>query len=333
MLIRPFQMPTDGQILATLLPRCFQYPENPEWSLEADEIEDEAEQLARIQRMWPVFRALMLVVPPLRDAMLGFIAEDEGQAIGCINVSRQGSSDTWIIGNVAVLPSHRRRGIARQLVEAALTIPRSRDAHAVVLDVIAGNTPAYQLYRSLGFEHYDATDNYQLPADCPNPPATLLAGLRLVELNLKEWRVRFEHDQRITPTAVQRYRPFIEKNYRQPPIFNLFMPVLMRLLGQSQRLWGVYDGERLVARVMLSTSRNQSGVHHLRLSLGAEGIGVAGYLLRYATEVARAINPTKRIELEATGRVDGLQTVIEATGYQFRYRYERLGLLLGNHDS
>lgn len=329
MTLRPFQMPDDLDTLADLLPPSFQYPENPAWNLDDEEMAGEVEQLQRIKKVWWLFRALMLVVPPLRDAMRGFIYEADGQAVGCINVNRQGASDTWIIGNVAVLPTHRRRGIARQLVEAALEVPRQKQAHAVILDVIEGNTPAYQLYVSLGFEHYTSSDNYALPTDATLTPAPLPDGLHLKAIKPMDWRTRFDFDKRITPAAVQVYRPYVEKNFRPPALLKPIIPLLNRLLGQRPLHWGIADAHgQLLARVALQTSTGSEGVQHVGLVADAAGVSVVPYLLHHACQAARAINPDKRIELEASGRVEGLREAIEGVGFAFRYRYDRLGILL-----
>lgn len=50
-----------------------------------------------------------------------------------------------------VMPSWRRRGVARQIVEFALSWMRSRQARIVELAVTEGNEPAIALYTSAGF--------------------------------------------------------------------------------------------------------------------------------------------------------------------------------------
>lgn len=63
----------------------------------------------------------------------------------------------WEIGeelhvtNIAVHPSHRRRGLARQLLGAILTDGHSRRLRSVTLEVRPTNEEARTLYESLGF--------------------------------------------------------------------------------------------------------------------------------------------------------------------------------------
>ena len=68
-------------------------------------------------------------------------------------------ADEAEIITVAVSPAHRRQGIARALMEHMLYL--AEDARAsVYLEVRASNTPARELYRSLGFAETGVRKNY-----------------------------------------------------------------------------------------------------------------------------------------------------------------------------
>lgn len=64
------------------------------------------------------------------------------------------------IMNVAVAPPWRRRGIARMLVDHALSEGRSQGVRRVLLEVRASNEPALSLYRRFGFERTALRRNY-----------------------------------------------------------------------------------------------------------------------------------------------------------------------------
>ena len=53
---------------------------------------------------------------------------------------------------VAVLPDLRRRGYGRALVAEALRAAKAEGGRLALLEVRASNTPARELYRSVGFE-------------------------------------------------------------------------------------------------------------------------------------------------------------------------------------
>lgn len=59
--------------------------------------------------------------------------------------------------NIAVSYAHRRRGIARMLVEELV---RSLDASMLTLEVRASNAPAISLYESLSFAQIGRRKNY-----------------------------------------------------------------------------------------------------------------------------------------------------------------------------
>ncbi len=59
--------------------------------------------------------------------------------------------DEMHILNLAVAPSHRRHGIARQLVYGALKRAYAKGARRAFLEVRMSNTAAKKLYSSMGF--------------------------------------------------------------------------------------------------------------------------------------------------------------------------------------
>ena len=59
--------------------------------------------------------------------------------------------------NIAVADTHRRRGIARMLVQELI---RQLDAYQLTLEVRASNAPAIALYEKLGFTQVGLRKNY-----------------------------------------------------------------------------------------------------------------------------------------------------------------------------
>lgn len=100
-----------------------------------------------------------------RATMLSFIAalKETGWTDAEISVMRSGlaiynrveppvPSDTWAIENVAVLPEHRRVGLARTLLERALQDGRDTGFQVAQLAIHIGNEAALELYAQNGFE-------------------------------------------------------------------------------------------------------------------------------------------------------------------------------------
>jgi ribosomal-protein-alanine N-acetyltransferase len=85
-----------------------------------------------------------------RDVSFFYIACDAvGEAVGFCSC--------WLvldeihINNLAVLPEHRRGGVASALIEHVLKEGRSRGARRATLEVRRSNEPARKLYEKFGF--------------------------------------------------------------------------------------------------------------------------------------------------------------------------------------
>jgi ribosomal protein S18 acetylase RimI-like enzyme len=58
------------------------------------------------------------------------------------------------VHDVAVLASHRGRGIAEQMLREAERIAIERGAVKMTLEVLSGNAPATKLYQRIGYVGY-----------------------------------------------------------------------------------------------------------------------------------------------------------------------------------
>lgn len=328
--LRPFRLPADLDVLIALLPPSFQYPENESWSLRPDEIEGMVDSLRGIRRVWPVVRALQALHPPLRDALRGFIWEEDGQPVGLVNVIRLGSTDRWLIGNVAVLPAYRRRGIARQLVEASIAYARQRGAVSVVLDVVAGNEPARHLYESLGFVHYD--DRYEFVRNSGSLPDTIPwpADYRLLPCPRPAWRPRYELAQRITPASVRRYVPVEEGRFRQPPLMRLVAPLFLLAQGLLVRSFVVrhVPGGQLIATARSMVRRRAGGTNRLEIELDPAHAALAFPLIAQMLPMVSPAGSSHQVELHLPAWQVALVDAARQAGFALRYEYRSMGLIL-----
>lgn len=76
------------------------------------------------------------------------LADDEIVAITML--AKRGKRG-WI-GGVGVVPEHRGKGIGRMMMQEIINVAKEDGLEAVELEVIDTNTPAYNLYLSLGFK-------------------------------------------------------------------------------------------------------------------------------------------------------------------------------------
>lgn len=82
------------------------------------------------------------------DRSLSFICADDGETIASVRMTpvMAGSVKGHLLGPLAVRPSHKNRGIGRELVRIAIEAARRKGSEAVIL---VGDPPYYM---PLGFE-------------------------------------------------------------------------------------------------------------------------------------------------------------------------------------
>jgi ribosomal-protein-alanine N-acetyltransferase len=107
--------------------------------------------------------------------MRGWIARDDRIVAYLLALH---AADEMHVLNVATLPSHRRQGVGRLLVDAALDYARASEVRLLVLEVRASNGDAIRLYRRVGFaamgyrRHYYPDDEDALEMHLELDPAT-----------------------------------------------------------------------------------------------------------------------------------------------------------------
>ena len=84
-----------------------------------------------------------------------------GESVAAFLVSRETAPGEREILNVAVDPAQRRRGVARKLLEAELSRPKTQ----WFLEVRESNAAARRFYESLGFRAAGRRENYYRSLD------------------------------------------------------------------------------------------------------------------------------------------------------------------------
>jgi ribosomal protein S18 acetylase RimI-like enzyme len=136
---------------------------------------------------------------------LGYVWEDEGRIVGNVSIyptnwpSSLGSA--WIIANVAVHPSHRRRGIARQLMDASVEMIRQRGGTTAILQVDADNESAHRLYESLGFVSERTWTTWRRGSSIRALPMASTKSVYITRRRRGEWQAEYELAERVRPAA------------------------------------------------------------------------------------------------------------------------------------
>jgi ribosomal protein S18 acetylase RimI-like enzyme len=224
------------------------------------------DELQSARKVMPLLLILERISDTFRHAMDGFVAEDQGHIVALVNISRAGLNKTnWGIGNVATHPDFRGKGLARQLVSRAIEHARQNGAEICVLDVRDDNPPAYKLYQSLGFIHYDSNIDLKLDTLSTVQAMPLPAVYSLRTMKITEWQARYDLAKRETPAEVQQFLPVNISDYRVTPLERFIQPLAMRLQKVEAHRWAVEKEGKLVGVVSMLANQNPKLSHQLIL--------------------------------------------------------------------
>jgi ribosomal-protein-alanine N-acetyltransferase len=104
------------------------------------------------------FREELSGVPRTRKYV---VALEENELIGYAGIAVAG--DVADIHTLTVIPTHRRRGIASELLHQLEDWAKEKGIHAFMLEMREGNSEAQPLYEKHGYSVVSRRDNYYAP--------------------------------------------------------------------------------------------------------------------------------------------------------------------------
>jgi ribosomal protein S18 acetylase RimI-like enzyme len=191
----------------------------------------------------------------------GFVWQADGRLVGNATLLTTKLWDRFLVANVAVHPSYRRRGIARGLMQAVTASVRSRGGRVILLQVVKGNQPAIDLYRSLGYEsignmttwHATASRVRQIPAGDEALTIEPLAG--------SAWREAFALDTSCVPADLNWPEPLRPDAYRR----GWRQRAVDFMNGRQQETWVTVEEGHITGLAGLSGEWGHSHVLTLRV--------------------------------------------------------------------
>ncbi len=173
----------------------------------------------------------------------GYLWEEDGRIIGNLTLIlvRKQQSRTYFIANVAVLPEHRGRGIARQLTDRAIAHVQAHQGRRIYLQVRADNNIAQHIYRSSGFEDFSCRTTWVF-SEHRRIGKAVSSGTKVTRRNRADWPQQKEWLNQTYPSEISWNLPF-SLDRLKPDLFNNLKNFLN---GFSTRTWSARQDDRLI---------------------------------------------------------------------------------------
>jgi predicted N-acetyltransferase YhbS len=298
--LRSLNVLRDLPAVADLVEACFQDTMDEGGHRYIDQMRRAGKDNAFLR--WAVHAADTVSMP-----LSGFVWEEDRQIIGNVSLIpfRKTSKRMYLIANVAVHQDHRRRGIGRQLTQAAIHQARQRNADGIWLHVRDDNPGAIRLYGQLGFrERARRTSWYAAPdRNLPYP----YEKIKITSRHPRDWPQHKAWLEENHPELLAWYHPIPWTSIRPglgPALYRMFMDYETRqwaayrddrldaaltwqsVPGRSDRIWLAASSEReeSLTALLLHVRRNLPWSQTLSLDYPAgksvEAIKAAGFHLR-----------------------------------------------------
>jgi len=238
----------------------------------------------------------------------------------------------WEIAMVATHPNYRRKGLARKLVTKAIDHAKELGAKLCVLEVKDINEPAYNLYKSLGFVHFDSISRYKLePTNLSKIiPIEIPEGFEMRELerNKKTREERYQLDLKSTPQETQEFHPVSRKRYHKPLLIRIIRPFVKLFIKMKVDRWIVYYDNILVSSLHVVLAHKEGSLHRIEIMLDPEYRTILSQpLLNYALNFVKensALQANTIVELRTSD--EKLKTACEEYGFELIEKMHLLGL-------
>jgi ribosomal protein S18 acetylase RimI-like enzyme len=190
----------------------------------------------------------------------GYVWVEDGGVVGNVSLRRVAGVSAYLVGNVAVHPDWRQRGIATALMRAVLDDVRSQGASWIGLEVRADNSAARRLYEKLGFQEIGRTMSMVRPAVPVRSGIHDADELLLHRARAIEGGELLRLARRFIPPAQQAFFELRRENYR------VGLGRWLECLLQGQReVWLVVREDGTLAGAVRALSEPRGRPHRLEV--------------------------------------------------------------------
>ena len=325
--LRAWNFEKDHESVSSLLEVVF---EN-ELQMKGLEIKNIFDEFKSLQ---PILKFMGIFSKNFKHVLDGFVIENkDDEIISSVNVGYS-LDDKYEISMVATHPDYRRKGFARKLVTQAVEYSKNLGAKMCILEVLDINEPAYKLYRSLDFVHYDTTTRQKLE---PNQLSSVKQvnfpkeyQLQELERNKKTRKERYELDLKSTPKEVQIFHPVQKSKYCRPLLIRMIRPIARLILKPKTKTWTIHRENVLVGTIYVNLSKKEGTPNRLDLMVDPKyNAKLVEPMLTYALEFIKENLIVKQNVIIEFRTIDEIQKAIcEKYGFIVVETLHLLGLKL-----
>jgi ribosomal protein S18 acetylase RimI-like enzyme len=281
--------------------------------------------LADIQRMARRSLLFHLLTSDGGEPAPGFVWVEDGAVVGNVSLKRVAYASGYLVGNVAVHPAWRRRGIGSALMRAALDEVAARGGRWVGLEVQADNIVARDMYARLGFAEAGRTVTLlRPPGEPPGGAVAFPPLLRVRRASARDGERLAEMARAFVPEPQRPYFDLRRANYR----VGLERSLACYLEGRREAWWVVEEGTMLCGAVRALRERGRS-VNRLEVLVGSGYAGrVEAGLVRLGLTAVRGMG-RKMVEASVPECASGVVQALEEAGFRVSHVLVQMHMAIG----
>lgn len=271
-----------------------------------------------------LFGWLNAIAPPGEGMVPGFVWVEDEHIVGNTSVRlisryRRG----WLIGNVAVAPGWRRRGIARSLMQAAIDMARQNQGDWIVLQVRSDSTPARNLYLSFDFKELGETIQYRRAHFTATQPSELLAEGQLRRGRASDIGKIFALAKRTIPDELRLTEPLRRSSFWM----GLDRSLSNWFNGRSEAWWVIDTSSGVLGAAHIEVPRAPNE-GRLRIWVAPERQGMYETSLTHAALTSISHTSPVPIMAHVIGQQQATSAALESSGFEEHRRLTHMRLKL-----
>jgi ribosomal protein S18 acetylase RimI-like enzyme len=268
-----------------------------------------------LRRLTPVINFFELLGMDAPEQMLGYVWEEDGRIVGNATLGLADAQRSfWLLSNVAVHPSYRRRGIARALVDTVLEETRRHGGAYLTLQVHTDNVGARALYERTGFRTVEHVS--ELVGANPSLQALPAAGWQLRPPTQAQWAEVRALISAHLPAGLSGYRHSIAGLFDVPFQRDWLGLAGDLLRGTQVANWCLLNSSGAVAGGMVAQAHLSWGTHRVGAFVSPAAAGLveplllgaaAEHIQRYASRRVQFVVPASYLALSERLRMFGFR--------------------------